>query len=753
MSRFMLFFWMFFLSLSSISSNLLGQEKISTGSLPFSLTLSGHLDVEAMDKATSTFESLKKTSKTLLIQVNSSSGEFRPVMDFAKRIYEWRRLQGGSITVFMDEAVLGPAAILPFLADSLEASFLVSWGAIADRTSPSKNILRSAVKSLISSTQEKRALYLLLAEGMLDPDWVVMRSQEGDLLMDKKVSKDAELLSPLGETLVINQRQIVDLGLSFALKAKNKKDTNADLSAQNAKNEKGVEKTIRAASSTLQERLETHIPFKKTEKNLIGHLLINDWKSGINEATWIYVKSALDYYKKIRPSCIILELDTPGGELYATQRIADALQKIDSQHHIPVIALINNHAYSAGAMLAYSCRFIFHTSDASMGAAEVVFQTQEGMETAPEKVNSAFRTDFANCAQYYDRNPILAEAMVDKHSIVVLRHGKVIKLDEPQQIRYEGMDPDIVISARNKLLTLSAKQLVDLKVGDYQVSFEGVSLKTEKALQRGKWPLKQSLLHSHPYFAAVPQAEVLAYRMDWKLHFIAFLATPWVSSLLFLGLMLGIYMEFNTPGLGLPGLVASICLFLMVLASFSIQAAHVLDLVMVFLGLFLLALEVFVIPGFGLVGFFGLVFVLSGVLSMMLPAIDTVSYDMGSRSFNVAGEVFAQRLAWLCGSILVFVFLMFLFARYGLHRLGMLRQFVSQGEQNVSEGYVSGLDPQTLPEEGSLGQSYSPLRPSGKVLIDGEVFDAQSLGVFIEKDRSIVVTQVRGSLLIVKEKI
>ncbi len=144
------------------------------------------------------------------------------------------------------------------------------------------------------------------------------------------------------------------------------------------------------------EKLRQHILYSANGVNTIGHLVIDDHTGGINQGTWLYIKNALESYKKTKPIFIILELNTPGGEVYPAQQISDALKNFDIQYDIPVVCFINNWAISAGAMLAYSCRFIVATKDASMGAAEPLI-LGEHSQTLPasEKINSALRADFA----------------------------------------------------------------------------------------------------------------------------------------------------------------------------------------------------------------------------------------------------------------------------------------------------------------------------------------------------------------------
>src|ERR1700722_18626049 len=126
------------------------------------------------------------------------------------------------------------------------------------------------------------------------------------------------------------------------------------------------------------QELKEHIFYKQEGPNFIGHIVIDDRTSGISQATWLYVKKALDGYKQSKPIFIILDLNTPGGEVFAAQNISDALKDFDTQNNIPVIAYINNWSISAGAMLAFSCRFIVVAKDGAMGAAEPVIQGESG---------------------------------------------------------------------------------------------------------------------------------------------------------------------------------------------------------------------------------------------------------------------------------------------------------------------------------------------------------------------------------------
>jgi membrane-bound serine protease (ClpP class) len=498
--------------------------------------------------------------------------------------------------------------------------------------------------------------------------------------------------------------------------------------------------------SSIEDSLKSHILYQKDQENKIGYIVIEDRSSGINDSTWLYVKQALDYYKQHPPIFIILELNTPGGEVFAAQKISDALKNFDTQYNVPVVAFINNWAISAGAMLAYSCRYITVVKDGSMGAAEPLLSSQTGeMKEASEKVNSALRADFGNRAMFFDRDPNIAEAMVDKDIILVWRNNQVVRLDNENKIE----SSDVIISPKGKLLTLNAKQLIEYKVADLLLLPKRLDPITESEREKGVWPAKKMLLFTAPFFTDIPNAIIDAYQMDWKTKFFVYLANPVVSSLLLLGLMLGFYMEVSSPGFGFPATLAIICLTLLVLSHLSLEIANWLEVILLFLGLTIILVDIFIFPTFGVLGVFGILLFLGGLFGMLLPQIGSVNFDFDTKTLNAAGEAFLTRLAGLSLTILIGILLMFLLGRFFTPRFATWTRLVLKGSEQ--EGYIAGDAVNLLPKIGEKGIAFTLLRPAGKVIINNHIYDALSQGSFIEKDTPIKVLYLDGSTIIVVE--
>lgn len=703
------------------------------------ITLQGYVSKEVTSKAIEQVQKADFTSNPdLIIEINSTKGDLEQTLELAKTIYEIKQQKPQlKVIVYIQENALGPTAILPFLADELYISLLVSWGDIplGNEDVIPVNILRNRVVSLISSKNPKESLLKAMAAAMIDPN-----AENKNLSITNK-----------GELLVVNQHQLLELGLVSTTTSLEKFQEKFQLSKEQNIRAQTVETSLKITPEDIMERLKNHIKLDPNGKNNVGHITINDRDNGINQSTYIYVKNALDYYKQNKPAFIILELNTPGGEVFAAQRISDALKDMDTQYNVPVVAFINNWAISAGAMLAYSCRFIMPVKDGSMGAAEPVTVEGQKMETASEKVNSALRADFANRARFFDRNPYIAEAMVDKDIILVLRNGSIIKLDNENQIKTTGLNKDIIISPKGKLLTLDAKQMVEYGVADMVLLPEKLEPITEQEKSTGKWPASKQLIFKQPFFKDIPNAIVDTYQMDWKTRFFVFLANPIVSSVLFLGLLLGIYMEINTPGFGLAATVALTCLFFIILSSFALEAAGWLELIFLLTGLVVLALELFVLPTFGLLGFIGVILFLAGLFGLMIPGIGSISFEYDTKTLNAAGEFFFKRLAWLLGTMMLGFAIIGILGRYFLPRFSAFNRFVLAGkEQDASEGYTSaGND--VVPQPGVRGIAATTLRPAGKIMIGEQLYDAVSDGSFIEKNADIVVLRVEGNRIIVNQ--
>lgn len=498
----------------------------------------------------------------------------------------------------------------------------------------------------------------------------------------------------------------------------------------------GMHQTFDAAKFPTEEQTKPLHSIQLSKGSSIGRIVINDRKHGISDATWLYVKAAIDYYKDTKPALVILELNTPGGEVFAAQRISNALRTLDTKYGIPVIAYINNWAISAGAMLAYSCRYIVAAPDACMGAATPVFQTEKGMEAAPEKVNSALRADFANRAAFFDRNPDIAQAMVDPDLILIRRNDKILGLSTESEL----LPTDVIISPKGKLVTLTADQLRDLSVADWMIPKNVSEAPDEEVPQTVA--LGQTPLHTIPGLEAFSETPVQTFQTDTKTSIVAALASPAISSILVFIAFVCLYLEMSVPGATLPGFVGGVAVLLLLVGGFAQEAITWFEPLCVIIGGVLVALEMLFFPTMGVLLVIGGALLAYGLLALVVPGLSSIRFD--GDSLNAVGVYALHRLAWLSGAFLLSVGAILVLSRRlplkTLRRSGIILDSSSPTpEEN------SGLT------AGDKGVVIAALRPSGKVQCHGVIYDAVSDGRYIEEGSKIEIAQIMGSVVQVRE--
>src|SRR5262245_11564041 len=386
-------------------------------------------------------------------------------------------------------------------------------------------------------------------------------------------------------------------------------------------------------------------------------------------------------------AAVILEINTFGGRVDAAVVIRDSLLNA----RVRTVAFVNKRAMTGGARIRPSAQNTAMADGGTIGAAMPVQAGQPGAPAQPveEKTVSYVRTEFRATAESRKRPPLIAEAMVD---------------------------PDVEISGlieKGKLLTLTTEEALQHKIADFRAdTIEQV--------------LKQLALEGSEVRRATP---------NWAEHLVRFLTDPLLSSLLITIGMLGIILELRTPGFGLPGGLGILSLALFFWGHWLVQLAGWEEMLLVAFGLVLLALELFVIPGFGIAGVLGIAALISGLSLSLFGA--GASWDF---ILKAVGRVVFSLLAALIVSLVMLRF---------LPRLPWGQRLILETGLRADEGYASApeADERWL---GKSGRAVSPLRTAGIAEIEGERVDVVSDGEFIESGAPIVVTRVDGNRIVVR---
>ena len=385
---------------------------------------------------------------------------------------------------------------------------------------------------------------------------------------------------------------------------------------------------------------------------------------------------------------ILLEMNTFGGELAS----ADEIRTLLLDAPMPVIAFINNNAASAGALISIACDSIYMAPGASIGAASVVNQSGEIM---PDKYQSYMRSLMRATAERNGRNPQIAEAMVDPDTYV------------------EG------VSEVGKVLTFTTNEAIE------NGFCEGEAFSREAAIRA----------------AGISDYNLTEQNLSWIEKVINFLVSPVVSSILIMMMVGGIYFELQSPGLGLPIIIAAIGAVLFFAPHYLQGLADHWEILLFIGGLALLILEIFVIPGFGVAGISGIVLMVTALVFAM---IFNIGFDF---HFAPKGAVIGGFFNVLSALIIGFFISLWLSKKVFLMKTkyGVL---ALDTELKESEGFTS-VDNHLSGLVGKKGTALTFMRPAGKVEIDGDVYDAVTESGVVEQGTAVRVVKFENAQLVV----
>ncbi len=401
-----------------------------------------------------------------------------------------------------------------------------------------------------------------------------------------------------------------------------------------------------------------------------------------------YVSLAFEQADEIGVDYLVIDMDTYGGAVTD----ADEIRTRILEYKKPVLVFINKDAASAGALISIACDSIYMAPGASIGAATVVMGGSG--EAAPDKYQSYMRSIMRSTAEAKGRNPKIAEAMVD------------------EDLEIEG------ITKKGEVITFSTSEAIEYNFCEAQVN------SIEEVLERNN----------------ITDYTLTEFELGTSEKVISFFINPFISGILILIIIGGIYFELQTPGIGFP-LIASIIALVLYLTPYYLNGlAENWEIITFFAGIILLALEVFIIPGFGLAGVSGLILTIGSLILIML---NNDAFDFSFVDINELLKASLSALAGLFGGIV----LMFL-GGVRLTNTKYFKKVALQTTQAREAGYTSNFKKGSY--IGKKGTAYTVLRPSGKIMIEDEVYDAYTRGDYINRGAPIVVVNEEGTSLRVR---
>jgi len=416
-------------------------------------------------------------------------------------------------------------------------------------------------------------------------------------------------------------------------------------------------------------------------------VMVMEIKAEIDPRMNRYVELAIEHAKETEADYIVIEMDTYGGAVTDAKDIVEKILNFEK----PVWVFIDKDAASAGALISLACDSIYMAPGSNIGAATVV--TADG-SAAPDKYQSYMRSTMRSLAEEKGRDPKIAEAMVDQNIEVdsVSEKGQVITFSTNEAIKYGFCEGKMN----------SVKQILEVNgVEDYEIDRFELGA-TEKV--------------------------------------ISIFLNPFVSGILILVIIGGIWFELQSPGVGFPILAAGIALILYFVPYYLNGLAENWEIIAFFVGTILIALEIFVIPGFGIAGILGIFFTVGSLVLVML---NNDTFDFSFVEFDDIFIAISTALAGMIGGLAVLFI-----GGVRLTDTKIFARVALTDTMSKTDGYTSNFKKESMVDK--KGKAYTVLRPSGKVMIDGELYDAYTRGDYIDRDQKIVVLSDEGTSLKVK---
>ncbi len=403
------------------------------------------------------------------------------------------------------------------------------------------------------------------------------------------------------------------------------------------------------------------------------------------------VSKAFTEAQKQEADYVLLKLNTFGGQLDA----ADSIRTIILNSKIPVLVLIEQNAASAGALISIACDSIYMKKGSTIGAASVVNQNGELM---PDKYQSYMRGMMRATAEQNNRDPKIAEGMVTPNGYLkdIADTGRIITLTTDEAIRYRYCN--------------------------------GVANSIEDVMQK----------------AGISDYDFIYHQTTGLDNIISFLLNPMVNSLLLLLIIGGLYFELQTPGVGFPLIVSIIGAILYFAPLYLEGLAANWEVLIFIIGVLLIIVELFFIPGFGIAGISGIILV---VMGLTLSLINNYVFDF---SFTPPGEIMYALLRVLL-TISIAVILVIMFGGRALRSRFFSRVVLNTTFENQT-AYLENID-DLKSFIGHEAKAITVLKPSGTISMNNDQYEAVADGAFIEAGEMVKVIQVRGNYLVVRKKI
>jgi membrane-bound serine protease (ClpP class) len=426
---------------------------------------------------------------------------------------------------------------------------------------------------------------------------------------------------------------------------------------------------------------------------------------------------------------IIFHITSSGGYLEDGLELSRDIQRLGRSAR--TVAFVDAKAYSAAAIIAFSCQEIVMTPEASIGACtpymgSPVSGVQPMEEEVRAKIEGTIIERLETLAEKHGYPKALLKAMVAMPTVVIeARNEKTGEIQYVEEEDLFAIGPDwkkgeTVVSG-NEVLTVGAEEARTYRLAKHVV------------------PRLDRLYDLYPI-----KDRIEVYPVTWNETLVSWLNNMYFKALLVLVGLLGIYVEMHTPGVGVPGAIGLAAFGLLFATSFLAGRPEWLPVLLFVGGMAMLAVELLVTPGFGVLGGVGAALVLASIILALPP-----SYMEPGTEGGVDWDALARSLAMTAVVMVVFVISAMVLARY-LPQMPLLKQLVLS-DTSVSDGSsrAAAARQEKTTRLGETGRTTTMLRPAGKARIGDRLVDVVTDGEFLDAETPVRVVQVRGNRIVV----
>lgn len=402
---------------------------------------------------------------------------------------------------------------------------------------------------------------------------------------------------------------------------------------------------------------------------------------------------------------LLIDMETDGGYVTVTEEIIKILNQFKGE----TVTYVNDRAFSAGAFISFATQKIYMAPQSVIGAAAPILAMPGGggvqpmPDTMEVKMVSALSALVRANAEKNGHNVEVANAMVNK--------TKELKIG------------DKVLNEKGQILTLTNRE-AEQEYGD----------PPKRLLSLGTVESIDALLDKLGY-ASAERHEIKPTGVERLGQWINA-----ISPLLLIIGIVGVYIEFKTPGFGLPGIVGIVAFAIYFLGGYVAGLSGVEWVAVFIVGLALVALELFVFPGTAVLGFAGAALML---VALVMGMVDVYPGMPSVPTFEKLELPLRDLLIAFVGAAVAVGVL----SRW-LPKTSIYGKLVSQTASGMNS--VIQLESKQASQIGQIGMALSPLRPGGKAQFGSEILDVMSQGEMIEKGRRVKIIGHSGAEAIVE---